>query len=271
VSSLAELRFGQGRIEEVERLVADDDHGELAVIQGRLHMWRGRPAAAIAVLRRRLETAGNDRLEASRVAELLGEAELDGGDAGAAAQRAETLITEGRDLGCELLIARGHRLAGRAAYATGAVGDARRHLDRALVGFARLEMSWDALRTRLLLGAALEEAEPEVAAAEARAALAAAERMGSPPSVDTAAALLRRLGITIPRGAPGDGVSLTNREEQVLSLVGEGLSNPEIAARLHLSRRTVEHHVAHVLSKLGARNRAEAAAEAVRRATAGAG
>lgn len=267
VAGLAELRFGQGRIEDAERLVErHGDAGELAHAHARLHLWRGNAGAAIAVLRRRLADVGGDRMESSRLAELLGEARLAAGDTDGAAGHAEALIAEGRARDCELIAARGHRLAGRVASAGGTAPEARRHLDTALVAFARLELNWDALRTRLLLAAALEAAEPEVAAAEARAALAAAERIGAAPALDEAAAVLRRLGIAVAPGDPGGSRALTRREEQVLALIGEGLSNPEIAARLHLSRKTVEHHVAHVLSKLGARNRTEAAGEAVRRA-----
>ncbi len=61
------------------------------------------------------------------------------------------------------------------------------------------------------------------------------------------------------------GLPLSRREREVLSLVCQRLTDPEIADALFLSSRTVETHVSHVLNKLGAGNRREAAAIATRR------
>lgn len=57
-----------------------------------------------------------------------------------------------------------------------------------------------------------------------------------------------------------EGVRLTNRERQVIELLGEGLSNKEIATRLHIAVHTVKSHVHNVLEKLALRSRLEVAA-----------
>jgi DNA-binding CsgD family transcriptional regulator len=54
--------------------------------------------------------------------------------------------------------------------------------------------------------------------------------------------------------------TLTPREQQIVELVAEGMSNAEIAGKLFVTVRTVKYHVSNVLQKLGARDRAHAVA-----------
>lgn len=266
LATLADLRLAQGRLEEAERLVAGlDDHRVAAPVVTRIHLRRGHAAVAAATARRQLDLLGERPLESAELVELLGEAELALGDHDSAADRGRRLAELGARRSCRLVVARGKRLAGRAEAVRGESSAARACLDAALSAFLGLEMPLEAARTRLLLASALRQEEREVAVAEAGSAMTVFEHLGADADADEAGALLRRLGAKAARAGPRDKGALTRREREVLVLLGEGLSNPEIASRLHLSRKTVEHHVANVLAKLGVRSRAQAAAEAVRR------
>ena len=102
-----------------------------------------------------------------------------------------------------------------------------------------------------------------------RRALGDLQELGARPAASIAARRLRELGERgLPRG-PGPGrrenpAGLTARQLEVLPLLAEGLRNAEIAERLVVSPKTVDHHVSAILGKLGVRSRMEAAAEADR-------
>ena len=96
-----------------------------------------------------------------------------------------------------------------------------------------------------------------------REALAVFERLGAKPAAAEATRRLRAMGARqVPRGprrtTKQDAHGLTPRERQVLELLEQEMSNIEIAQRLFLSERTVEHHVSTILAKLGVRTRAQA-------------
>jgi DNA-binding NarL/FixJ family response regulator len=103
------------------------------------------------------------------------------------------------------------------------------------------------------------------AVAEAGAALARFDSMGAVAQADRTRALLRRLGAHVPSRGDRPAVrvgALTPREAEVLDLLRLGLTNTEIGGRLFISAKTAEHHVGRILTKLGVRSRAEAAAVA---------
>jgi DNA-binding CsgD family transcriptional regulator len=113
---------------------------------------------------------------------------------------------------------------------------------------------------------ALLDADDVTAVTEAHAEF---DRLGARPARALAARRLRDLGVTVvPRGrrptTAANAAGLTTRELEVLRLVTEGLPNSDIAARLFLSPRTVDHHVSAVLGKLGVGRRSDAAAAAAR-------
>jgi DNA-binding CsgD family transcriptional regulator len=113
---------------------------------------------------------------------------------------------------------------------------------------------------------ALADADDEEALRESLAAL---QELGARPAAALVARRLRERGMRgLPRGprpaTQANPAQLTRREVDVVRLVAAGLRNAEIADRLVVSRRTVDHHVSAILRKLGARTRAEAGARAAK-------
>jgi len=96
-------------------------------------------------------------------------------------------------------------------------------------------------------------------------ALKVLDGLGAKPAVAIVRSRLRGLGVTrLPRrpqpGTLTNPAGLTDRQLEILRLVAAGLSNAEIARRLVVSTRTVDHHVSAILSKLGVHTRRDAAA-----------
>jgi ATP/maltotriose-dependent transcriptional regulator MalT len=265
-AKLAELRLAQGRIDDAERLLRGLESEPTATrAVSTLLLTRGEYSAAASLVERRLKRLPDDCLEASRLLELLVEIEIARGAFSDAAGRAGRLLDRGTSLGCGPMVARASLLFGRASLGDGDPSRAKTHFERALTLFDESDLVVDGARTRLLLARALSSDDVDAAVAEARAALHAFETIGAARHADEAAALIRSLGVRARRGGPGADGLLTRREREVAELVAEGLGNKEIAGRLFITRKTVEHHVSSILAKLGLSGRTELAAFSVNR------
>ena len=260
---LADLRMRQGRLEESAVLLDGLEHHEDAHLPlACLHAAQGRPELAIELLDRVLGTGDlPDYAEAPLLA-LAVECHLALGELDQARERSEGLTGVARNQSSKVVRALAAVGRGRVCVAT-REGDARACWHQAMSLYGELQMPVEVARARLELARALATDRPTVAIAEATAALTALEAHGATRAADDAAALLRKLGAPARTG-PKRRSTLTQREEEVLALVGHGLTNAEIAGRLYISPKTVEHHVGRVLSKLGLRSRSEAAAHATR-------
>lgn len=260
-ATLADLWIYQGRLEEAARLIDETmDRVEIMGPRARLYLAQEKYDLAAAVARQALRQLSGDQLRAASLLLVLVEAELGGGKISAA--EAAALQLQHMAESAEVAAA-----AAQAAVALGKTAMAKEESELAVQRFAAglvtLGDSYPLLRARLHLE--LARAYASNAQAEtilnAEAALSIYQRLGA-PEAGQAAELLKAQGRTVTVASPPPTAMdvLSRREREVLPLLAKGLSNPAIAQRLVISPKTVEHHVSNILSKLGLRNRAEAAA-----------
>lgn len=174
---------------------------------------------------------------------VLAEAQLALGDANGASATADRLAAIGPHAPYP---------AALAAWIRGRVASDPALLHRAAEELAALGFGYEAAVSRLDLADLCPDEAGELAGC-----LGLLDRLGAAPAADRARKLLRRNGHRAPTPARHRRTGgLTAREEQVVRLVAEGLSNPEIAARLYLSTRTVTTHLQNVYRRLGLASRA---------------
>jgi len=233
---LAALRIGQGRFEEAAALLAGlEDHDDAVRPLTALHLASGHPELALEVLDRVLSSSPfDDHVEAPLLA-LVVEAHLALSDLGAAGEANERLTEFARNQSSSYVKAIAAEARARLCRASGE-GDLRSCMHQAMSLFAEARMPFELARARFELARALAIDRPQVAVAEATAALGTFQQLEAAHDIDAAAALLRTLGAPA-RAGPKGRERLTRREQEVLALLAHALSNEEIAERLFISAR----------------------------------
>lgn len=262
---LATLRARQGRIDEARRLVADlQGQPQAAAVLADVYLATGQAELAVAMLERALGEGGVDGLSRLPLLRRLIDARLAQGDRDGARHSAQLVCELAQTSRLESVSALADLAEGKVAFAEGDSSRGRHLLELAVRKLRGVQLPLERAEAQLELARELAASQPQLAVADAKAALRGFEELGAERHADAAAQLLRSLGQK-GRYGPRQRGQLTKREAEILRLLGEGLANPEIAERLYVTRKTVEHHVGHILAKLELRNRAEAVAYALSR------
>jgi DNA-binding CsgD family transcriptional regulator len=261
----AEARYRQG---EILRLRGELDAAEAAYREasdrGRepqpglalLRLAQGRVDTAAAAIRRALaETSAPGRRLTLLPAAV--ETFVEAGELGEARSACRELEEAAGGQGTPMLDAMAATARGSVALAEGDTAEALAHLRRGLELWGELDAAYESARTReLVAGACRELGDDDSAKLEQEASRRAYRRLGAVPGREGR-----------PSGAPpgGSDGGLTDRELEVLRLVGAGKSNREVAAELVISEHTVARHMQNIFAKLGVSSRTAAAAYAFER------
>jgi len=260
----AELRWRQGRFEDAAALfhkVEFHPYAQLGLAH--LALDGGDAVRAAERTERFLRKLGPEsRLQRAAGLDVYARALV----ALAEVERARSALNEllglVAEVGTDSLRAPALAVQGVVAEAEGDLDTARLYMEDAIDLFRQIGAPFETARTRLDLARVLAAlGRNDQAAEQARVAQEALEGMQAEREAQRAGALVSELDAA---GAPEATTVLTPREVDVLKLVAQGLSNPEIAERLVLSEHTVHRHLANILRKLNLSSRSAAAAWGVR-------
>jgi DNA-binding CsgD family transcriptional regulator/tetratricopeptide (TPR) repeat protein len=251
-AGLAEIALWRDRLDEARAFVADG----LATVRGSEDLLYG-PALYATGVRVEAEAALDVRASAAQRDRAL---------AGARELLDELDALSDRRPGAQAPpSALAHRAAAHAEAARAAGEDAGPEWAQATAAWEAVGGRYPATYARWREAEAVLRASRKAEATDAlRAAHAGAGELGAVLVRDELEGLARRARVDVGAGPAEEDESLaphglTARELEVLALVGEGLTNRQIAAQLFISPKTAGLHVSHILSKLGVANRTQAA------------
>jgi ATP/maltotriose-dependent transcriptional regulator MalT len=261
----AELRRRQGRHREAAELLKEaKGHVLVPLVRAALALDDDDPSAALGYAEKYLRgLAGKQPIESAAALELMAGAHVRLGELEPARDAHARLADIATAVATDSLRAAERSAAGWIGLTDRDHDAARRAFEDAIDYYELSVAPFEAAQARVSLARTLAEAErPHAALDQALAAQATFEELGARRAARQADKLVGRLG---GQSAAAKRAGLTRREAEVLSLVAEGLSNPQIAERLFVSEHTVHRHIANIFAKLRVSSRAAAVAAAAER------